>query len=322
MLTDQDELPHRPPAPLPERWQENYFVLAFDDETNAGFTVHIERFPDRDLVETKVNVALDGHVVSVTSSDPMAPQIGDGDTRVEIIEPFHRWHLRHDGEGHDGRGPLGFVGHGTGSAMPLGVDVTLDSPLGGIDHGDVLRQLSLPGTERDHYEACGSWQGRLRVGAREIDGRGLFVRDHTWGQRRYAQFSSAWWYPSCFDDGACYFGGALVRYGERSGAYAILADAEGIDASIDVDVRADGSLEPSGFPSTVVTARFPERGEVVVTSESRLHLPHYFPGFADRYYCNDALSTVTWGDRRGFGTRELNSYLSESDARALDASAP
>ncbi len=320
MLTDQDEHPHQPPAPLPERWQENYFVLGLDEEANAGFTVHLERFPDRGLVETKVNVALDGDIVSLTSSRPLGPNIGGGDTRVEIIEPFHRWHLHHDGEGHGGRGPLGFVGHGNGPAIALGVDVTLDSPLGGIDHSDVLRGLSLPGTERDHYEACGTWQGRLCVGEREIEGRGLFVRDHTWGQRQYAQFSSAWWFPSCFDDGACYVGGGLVHYGERSGGYAIIADADGIDASTDVDVRADGVLEPAGYPSTVVTARFPDRGDVVVTSESRLHLPHYFPGFADRYYCNDALSTVTWGDRRGFGPRELNSYLSESDARILDAS--
>ena len=318
MLTPEDELPHQPPEPLPERWQENYFVLAYDEAHNAGFTVHLERFPDQEVIEAKVDVAVDDRVVSVTSSHPMVAHVGAGETRVEIVEPFRRWRLRHTGQGHDGRGPLGFVGHGTGPLLPFGIDVTLDSPLGGIDHGDILRRLSMPGTERDHYEACGTWQGRLLVGEREIDGYGLFVRDHTWGQRQYAQLSSAWWYPSCFDDGACYVGGAVVHYEERSGGYAIVADADGIDASTDVELRAEGTLTPAGYPSTVLTARFPERGEVVVTSESRLHLPHYFPGFADRYYCNDALSTLTWGDRRGFGPRELNSYLSDVHARALD----
>jgi hypothetical protein len=58
---------------------------------------------------------------------------------------------------------------------------------------------------------------------------------------------------------------------------------------------------------------------VRITGTTRVHLPHYFPGFADRYYCNDALCSLEWDAKSGFGLRELNAYLSEEQARELAA---
>ena len=317
MLNPADELPHPAPDPIPERWQENYFVLAHDRSRDAAFVLHLERFPDRGIVETKVTVVLGDRLVSATTHAPLTEAPGTDATQIHVVEPFHRWRVTHDGTGTLGRGPFGFVGEGFGPDAAVGFEVELDSPLGAIDHAEVLSALSFPGTERDHYEACGTWHGTLRAGDERIEAEGLFVRDHTWGERQYARLSSAWWFPSCFDDGGTYLGGVVVRSESRTGGYAILADRGGVEATMDVELTATGVLAPQGYPTTTLVATFPERGVVTVDSTTRVHLPHHFPGFAPGYYTNDALSSLAWDDRSGFGPRELNSYLTSAEARML-----
>jgi len=319
-LRDADEHPHSAPEPLPDRWQENYFVLGFDDDQRAAFALHLERFPASGLAEIKADVALGETVVSSTSRHPLTEDLSAGATTIDVVEPFREWRLRHDGTGRAGRGPFGFVGHGDGPIGALGIDVTLSSPLGGIDHAAVLAELAMPGTEREHYETCGTWTGRLRAGEHEVTARGLFVRDHTWGPRAYSQLSGAWWYPSCLEAGARYLGGALVRYGDHVSGYAIVADADGHEATTEVALEIVAGIEaPVRYDTTVVTARFATRGELRVKGSSRLHLPHYFPGFADRYFTNDAFCALACGADLGFGVRELNGYLGAAEATTLDA---
>jgi hypothetical protein len=322
VLTPADEHPHPTPTPFPAGWQENYFVLAWDDAQRVGFAVHLERFPDRGTVEVKVDVFAGDDVVSGSGHFTLQPGIDAGPVAVSVDEPYRRWRLRLAARGGAGRGHLGFVGQPPlaldGEGAELAVDVVLESPLGAVDHGEVLKRLALPGTERDHYETSGTWTGSVVVGDRRLVGRGAFVRDHTWGVRGYTAFDAAWWYPSVFDAGEAYIGGALVGYGDRWGGYAIVADRAGVDATTDVRLTADGALAPAGYTGTRMVARFAER-EVTVTSTTRAHMPHLFPGFADRYYTNDAFSALEWDGRPGFGIRELNGFLDDAATARVQA---
>jgi hypothetical protein len=318
VIVPDDEQPHAAPSPAPPRWQENYFVLGWDDALRTGFTVHLERFPDRGDVEVKADVSVGDALVSTSEHHALTSEVGAGPVTVEVEEPFRRWHLRAGGRGVSGRGPLGFVGHRGDATAAYELDVVIESPLGGVDHGEALKALALPGTERDHYEACGTWRGVVTAGDRRVEGEGHFVRDHTWGVRGYSALTAAWWYPSCFDDGARYLGGALVGYGEQWGGYAIVADARGVDATTAVTLDAGSAPRFGTYDTTRLVAQFPERGEIVMTSRSRLHLPHSFPGFADRYFASDALSVLDWDGATGFGVRELNGYLDPDEAALVE----
>jgi len=106
----------------------------------------------------------------------------------------------------------------------------------------------------------------------------------------------------------------------RYGGYAIVADSDGQEATTDVGLEIVAGVEAAGgYDRTVITARFAAHGELRVDSATVLHVPHYFPGFADRYFTNDAFSTLTCGASRGFGVIELNGFLGAAEASALDA---
>ena len=47
-----------------------------------------------------------------------------------------------------------------------------------------------------HYEQGGRWHGTLHVGDRTVKTSGLFVRDHTWGERVERGFESCLLYTS------------------------------------------------------------------------------------------------------------------------------
>ena len=295
MLTATDELPHRPPEPLPDRWQENYFVLGLDEEQAPRSPCTWNGSPAQGSGGGEGSTSRSATtVVSSTSVHPIERSARRGRDHVSRwSSPSSRWRLRHDGSGRTGRGPQGFVGHGAGPVARLGIDVVLASPLGAIDHADMLRRLALPGTERDHYEACGTWEGRLVAGERDVDGRGSSCATTRGGSgsTRSSRRPGGTRRASTTARATSVARSSATATG--SGGYAIVADADGIDATTDVAVRVEGGREePCGYPATVLTAQFPLRGEMTIAAQTAVHLPHHFPGFADRYYCNDALSTI------------------------------
>lgn len=275
MLTGSDESVHPRPADAPPTWQENCFVLGHDQEGDTSVYVHVERMHDR--VEVKAAVGYDDEVVWFEAHDDWWP---------DVETPFESLRLRWAG------GPLAF-------------DLRLSSHLPPADHAAALERLGLPGAERDHYEAVGRFEGAVSVHGSRRTTNGLFVRDHTWGNREYHQFGASWWFPTCFDGGDAYVGGVAVDLGGRSVGYGIVADDAGLAVGTDVAISVSGSSEPFGYEATSISFTPEGREPVVTTSTTNRHLCTTFPAFgADRRW-NEAYSVCRWEGRVGFGTREL-----------------
>lgn len=275
MLTPDDDRTHRRPEDASDTWQENCFLLARDEASDLCAYLHVERMAHGVEVKAAVDVA-----GTTTWHD------GHGDWWYEVDTPFDavRWRW---------------------AGGPLAIDLRLRSVLGAIDHAAALDELGLPGAERDHYEVAGTCEGTVTVDGTSRPFSGLYVRDHTWGAREYHRFGDSWWWPTCFDGGAAYASGVAIDLDGRTVGYGIVADADGVASCAEVAVEVTGPAEPGGYTATTITYAPAGRAPVVLTSETRHHLCTTFPGFgADRRW-NDAYSLCRWGDRTGFGTREL-----------------
>lgn len=275
MLTPADDGVHARPDGAPEAWQENCFLLARDEARDVCVYLHVERLVDR--VEVKAAVDVGGRTTWHDAHD---------DWWYEVDAPFERtrWCWR---------------------GGPLALDLEVAAHLPPVDHAAVLATLGLPGAERDHYEAVGRATGRVSVDGDEVTLDALFVRDHTWGVREYQRFGPSWWWPTCFDGGDAYAGGVAVQLGDRTVGYGLVADADGVAAAAEVAVEVEGHAEPFGYTGTTVRFAPEGRPPVVVTSTTRRHLCTTFPGFGPDRRWNDAYSVCRWGDRTGFGSREL-----------------
>jgi hypothetical protein len=275
VLTAADDGVHARPAGGPDSWQENCFLLARDEAAGVCLYLHVERLAGG--VEIKAAVDAAGTTIWDESRD---------DWWYEVAVPFERsrWAWRGD---------------------RIAMDLALISTLPAVDHAAVLAELGLPGAERDHYEAVGRLTGRVTVDGGDLTVEGLFVRDHTWGTREYQRFGASWWGPTCFDGGAAYAGGVAVELGDRVVGYGLVADDDGVASAAAVALELDGEPEPGGYRGTTIRYQPADREAVELVSTTHRHLCTTFPGFgADRRW-NEAYSSCRWGDRSGFGTREL-----------------
>lgn len=321
-ISDQDEGRHQPDDR--ERWQENCYLLGWDPEGRSGFLVHVERFPRRGEVDVRVVAVAGGRIGSAAVVAPIDDAVAFGvpSCRVEVVEPFRRLDVVADVQGRVGPGPSGVLALGGGD-VPVRLDLRLEADLPPIDWAEALAGFPVAGTERDHYEVAHRWAGTISVGDRRVAARGLAVRDHTWGAREYDRFSTAMWFPACFDDARAYVSGVVVELDGTWHGIGIAADEDGVAAAAAVDFAADGPLAIGGYRAASVGFEPAGRARVEVAATTDLHLPVHYPGFTAGHLCNEAYSHVRWGERRGFGTIELNTELAPDVlAEVLAASEP
>jgi hypothetical protein len=283
MLAPTDEFAHEPPAPIPPGWQENWYLLGWDDERAAGFSLHLGRIPGEDRLAAKACGLAGGEMASASIDAPLGAGLKAPGLKIDI-DPFRTWRVALDTNG-------------------LGFDVVVESLLPPADWREALASLMASGTERDHYEVGARFTGRLTVGGSTVEASGLLVRDHTWGVRGYDALDEAWWTPMVFaGPEPAYFTGVSVRYGDRWIGTSIAVDAAGtrVLPSHDVEVTT-GEAGPAGYGSVVVRA---DPVQVSATTAAHAHVP--YPEWAQGFWLNDAFCSVEWDGRRGFGIVELN----------------
>jgi len=274
-LTATGESLHTRPNDAPATWQENCFVMGYDEERDVCVYFHVERRSDQ--VDVKAAVAKDGVVRWADTQDDVWP---------DVIVPYE--HLR-----------LDWTGQGVG----LGLEMRSELPA--IDHAAALEVMGLPGSERDHYEAVGRVSGTVSVDGGSTPFNGVFWRDHTWGSREYAKFGASWWWPTAIDGGRAYVGGVAVELGERIVGYGLVADEDGVGVAADVSVDVEGEAQVGQYTAVNVSYTPQGREPVHLRYVPKHHLCTTFPGFnVDRRW-NDAFSSVTWGSQSGYGSMEL-----------------
>ena len=325
-LRDEDELLHDPPDPTPTAWQENLFFICSDEGSHALLLCHIQRAPGRGFQEVQVVVAIDDQIASSTIEGAYRPGTLTPEITATALEPFRRWHVQLDGKGVVGAGPLGFFGTRSGDDTAIGVDLTLESTLPVADFAEGLAAM-VAGLRADadgpqmgdqqHYEQGGTWRGRLRVGDREVDAHGLFVRDHSWGIRSEQQGFRAFWTASCLDGGRTFCNAIGIPRADRVLGIGVEVDESGVTFTDDVSASFAPAAGVGTYDRAEVTFGAPI--ERTLTAEARRHVPLYLPHSGPARYDNNAISAVRMGASTGFGVMEWASVLSDDDLAALTA---
>jgi hypothetical protein len=323
-LHDDDERLHDPPDPLPGNWQENLFFLCWDPETLTGLVAHVQRAPGAGVQAAQVAVAVDGAFGSATFGSPYATGSLVPELCATPVEPWGRWALELDGKGAAGAGPLGFFAVRPGGDTVIAAELTLQSSLPVADFAaglaavvDGLRtdQAGPQMGDQQHYEQGGTWRGRLRVGDRERETAGLFVRDHSWGIRHEHRDFRAFWTASCLDGGRLFCNAIGIPRGDSVIGIGLVADESGVRST--TRVAAEFRPAPGIAAYDRATVHYGDPLGLTLEAETQCHVPLPLPLSGPARYDNNALSRVRLGNASGFGVMEWAAVLSTEEARRL-----
>ncbi|MBV8957996.1 MAG: hypothetical protein JO054_18705 [Actinobacteria bacterium] len=323
-LAAPDEQLHAVPAGA-EHWQENLFFICWSPAIETGLLCHVQRVPDLGVQAVQVAVAVGGAFASATIEAPFDARALIPELTFEVVRPFHEWRLRLDAKGTAGRGPLGFFGVRDGGDVPFGFDVTLESALPVVDFAAGLADIvagmrgnsSFPQMgDQQHYEQGGTWAGRLSVGTRDAEARGLFVRDHSWGARHEQRGFKAFWTASCLDEGRVFCNAIGIPTGGRALGIGAVATPDGVTFTSHVAAYFGPAPGIGAYNRTSVSYGPPLNQ--VLSATTGVHVPITLPHSGPRRYDNNAISTVRMGTATGFGVMEWAAVLSDAEAGALE----
>lgn len=331
-MDDSDEFLHSPPEPLPDRWQENTMLAAWNVEEGHGFLVHTKRWPAKNDHEAHVIVFVDG----VPSSAVLHRRIGNTlrindeipELAFEPEVPWSRWRLQAEFDGAGGVGPHGFLAYAPGGNTRASLDIVMDSDIPPADFNLALAnwadELAAAGSPshssaQSHYEQGGRWQGTLRVGNRTVKTKGLFVRDHTWGERVEKGFDSGvFWTASSLDEGRIFCN--AIGFPQPDGSTigtGVLVNPDGAFQTRSIAAEFLPTPGLTSYDRTRIAYQFEK--PVILNGRTQVHVPKYLPGSGARRYDNNAISRVEIGEFKGMGCLEWCAVLEEKQAADLDA---
>ena len=310
-LRDEDEFLHPARPDGPANWQENQFFICWDLATTTGILCHVQRVPDRGTQEARLVVVVDGTAASATIEGPYCDGALVDGIVAEPVVPWRSWRFAADATGSPGTAGLGFYAEGGPGDVKLSAELRLDSELPVADFAEGLSAIVADMRsdsrgpqmgDQEHYEQGGRWRGRLCLGNREVETRGLFVRDHSWGVRREHSSFQAFWTASCLDEGRLFCNAiGIPRGGEVLGVGAV-ADPSGVTFTRDVDAAFAPAPGIASYDRTAVTYGAPVSR--VLTATTQFHIPIALPHSGPGRYDNNAISTARMGDATGLGVME------------------
>lgn len=327
---DADERLHAPPGPAPARWQENLFFVAWDLDGGHGFLIHTKRWPAKGDHEAHLVVYVAGEPVSAILHRPTrtAQLVEQEIPELSAVpeRPWSKWRIQARFDGASGEGPHGFLAFAPRGPTSGAIDVVLESDLPPADFNQALAQLSDSLAQdgkgswtsaQAHYEQGGRWRGTLTVGNRTITTQGLFVRDHSWGERVESNFDSGvFWTASSLDGGRVFCNAIGFPRPEGTIGTGILVSERG--AFVTRDVSAVFSPRPGLRCYDQSTVHYGFREPLTLQGRTRVHVPKYLPGSGARRYDNNAISYVTMAGITGMGCLEWAGVLEASQAADLD----
>jgi hypothetical protein len=327
-LRDGDEHLHRPPDPMPANWQENLFVILWDTQRQDGFMMHVQRVPGRGVQEARIVAGIGGAVASATVTGPYhAEALVDG-VAIEVLQPFRQLRVRTAFAGAPGRGPLGFVAGYPAGPVPVLVDAELVSDLPAVDFAGPLAALTARLRSDDrapqmgdqaHYEQGGTWAGTISIGDQRVEGAGLFVRDHSWGERHEHNDFRAFWTATCLDGGRVFAN--AIGMPTPAGVVGVGAVADERGVRFTEDVAATFSPAPGLASYDRSEVRYGAGIDLVVQGETQQHWPLQLPFSGANRYDNNAMSAVTAGPLAGFAVMEWATTLAPEQTALLDQAA-
>jgi hypothetical protein len=327
-LTDADESLHRPPDSSDGHWQENLFFICWDTVALDGLMMHIQRVPGRQVQEARIAVAIAGQHASATLTGPFADDATVDGVTVDVTEPWRRIGIRLAFDATMGCGPGGFIAAHPDGPVSVSVDVELESDLEPVDFAPALARMtsrmradaSAPQMgDQQHYEQGGRWSGTITIGDEHKECAGLFVRDHSWGERHEHNDFRAFWTATCLDDGRVFANAIGIPSGDGVVGIGAIADADGVRFT--EEVAATFGPHPGLGTFDRVTVGYGAGIDTEIRGWAQLHWPMYLP-FSGRHRFDDNALCIAEGPAgTGFAVMEWAATLDPAMSQALDAAA-
>lgn len=325
-LSGADEQFHAAPVPLPANWQENLFFILWNTDTQDGFMMHVQRVPSQDVQEARIVASIGGRIASATLTGPFrADRAVDGVT-IGITMPFRDLSVRTEFLGTAGPGPLGFIAAHPGGEVRVLVDARLQSEIEAVDFAVGLAALtaalrtdaSAPQMgDQAHYEQGGTWSGTIGIGDTQVEGSGLFVRDHSWGIRHEHNDFKAFWTATCLDEGRVFCNAIGMPRGGGVVGIGAISDRNGVRFTKEVSALYTPSPGLLSYDHSEVT--YGAGIEMVVRGETQQHWPMYLPYSGRDRYDNNAITSAEANGLRGFSVMEWATTLPPEQTAILDA---
>jgi hypothetical protein len=298
-------------------WMENLFFGGHDDDADATWGIHLKLRPDSQRAELRVYMDVGGQNLGFGGRYPLVPAWEYPAYTAECLEPFRHWRLSFQGEGHPRERTGGLSGleipalGGTGT--PFGFDIEITSRtavgdwalLGGVNGSD--------SAGHGHYDMGLSWSGRLRIGKRTVEAKGLGMRDHSWGPRNFGNMGGAWFGGLTFEDERAYFGGVSTWTGETVTGFSYLIEGEKFTQLPRPQFNV---LEGEGGPGEYRKMEIVTDG-VRLVAQVRKH--NAIPLLPERYLSGHGISSVETGTGRGYGMIERGLLFAPAKVDAIKA---
>ncbi|GGV56255.1 DUF7065 domain-containing protein [Streptomyces spectabilis] len=297
-LTPTDEFRHEtgPDA----RWQENYWMCAWDRQRHGGVVLHLGCQPHESKVEAHIIVISPEGIVSLggryASNDALAIPGLD----VDIRTPLEHWTLRYEGKGIRGPNKDGLYAQAPGD-VPFGFSLDFHQPLPPADLGSIYTDSIGPNLASTHYAAAAIFTGDIWCAGRHTPLSGLLVRDHSWGPRDWVFDLVEGGAYLAMDEARTLILSASCLIDQKMGGYSVVHDKDGTRRSGAPWWRIEGLPILGGFRNTQM--RFPGNEEIIeLTGQCSIGkwVPAYSSG-PDILWA-DVVSTARWGEMNGVGS--------------------
>lgn len=331
-LTEADEAPHAQTGDISPLWQENFFIICWGVEADCGLMIHCKRQPRLGTLTARIVARIGGDVVSRKVVEPLRSSFSVDGLSLDIVRPYEDLRLSGRFMGTRGFGPLGFVAWRDGGEASVTLDIRMRSRLAPADFADGFEEMAARAARasgakdapfkhtQEHYEQGGLCDGFIEIEEERRAFQGLFVRDHTWGERDERGMSKAgygFWTASVTEDGACFFNATGMKTAAGVIGVGVVVDRDGQSTTTDIDVTF---LAEPGL-RTFEATRISIGGAKPVLAEGRaiVHLVKYLPGSGPGRFDDNAMSTFKSGVGRGFGVHEYAGTLTPEQIAIMDA---
>lgn len=297
----EDELPHAQTSD--PNWQESVVIYLFDEEQQCYVFFRLGHEPNNKAggpggtAVIWANIWAGGKYYKYYDDVALSPQdrlpngFASGERiRYEYVDGNHHWTVK-DGD--------------------ISADLTMTDWFPAFDYWPARHNLDEIASR--HQEGTGTITGTIRFQGKTFKiKKGIGHRDHSWGPRRWNAMLTHRWIPAIFgkdfishaltmltDDGRLESFGFVIRDGK------FYVPTETVVGCL---VESDGLTNRGG--NVIYTMPSGEKLEIVFWNI----VPGGFSFHGD-YPCFDPISTVTCGDRKGFGVMECGNNTMKGGVR-------
>ncbi|MFF0148170.1 hypothetical protein ATK36_2963 [Amycolatopsis sulphurea] len=284
------------------RWQETYWLGAWDGQNRGGVSIHLARQPHEGHVATQVTVVTPEGTVSLGGRHPGDDALAIPGLDVDIHAPFEHWTMRYAGAGVRGPNEHGLYAQTPGE-VPFGFTLDFHHPLPPHDVGSVYLDRVAKGVTNNQYVAGAVFTGEVWCADHHTPVSGLLTRDHSWGVRNW-DFDLGIAAFIALDDAQTFLTPGSFLAGDRWKSFCAIHDKDGLRDLGETWARVDGLPVVGGYRNAAFGIPEVPAGQQIVEITGHAQRPHWSPSVTSgtNMLWLISLSTVRWGDKTGQGT--------------------